>query len=282
MNWNSTANKILGLSAVETAIMTSLATPKTVQEIAKNTQLSRTGINYALQNLIDRQLVSIMPKGKRSLYSAISAADLQKLLDRAVNELANESGGGAGGVGIKRKKDKFTIHVGKEEVIAAYKRIAYGNKNTRIRAIQHHRSWLELMDKITPRQLVAFNDTIRKNDLIIDGMLNASAYKAYQAEIKADAAKHQEAVKSLEGRMADYTIFRDDAFNYDTEVWIYKDTTVLINWKEDVAVEFTNASMTGFMRDLFAFAKAANQRINHHRALEAALRKEIAAGRRDA
>jgi sugar-specific transcriptional regulator TrmB len=280
MNWNSKAINLLGMSAVETAIMTSLATPKTVQEIAQATKLSRTGINYALQNLTDRQLIQVVPKGKRKLYSAISREDLQQLLDQATSELEREGEVGAkGGAAVKRKKGRFAIHVGKEEVIAAYKRIAYGNKNTRIRAIQHHRPWLELMDKITPRQLVAFNDTIKKNDLIIDGMLNASAYKAYQEEIRQDASKHLPVAKSLEGRMADYTVFRDDIFNYDTEVWLYKDTTVLINWKEEVAIEFTNASMTGFMRDLFAFAKAANQRINHHRALEAALKREIAASR---
>lgn len=264
--------KILGLSETETAILETLTTTKSVQEISKESMLSRTGINYSLQNLINRGFIKVSPKGKRQKYTSISSAELSKHIENALNEVENEVTDKTG-VKIRTAKNEFTIHVGAKEIIPAYKRIAFENKNERIRAIQHHRSWRELVEKITPKQLVDFNEAIKTNKLIIDGMLNVSAYKAYKEEIKGDSKKHKAAVKSLEGRMADYTVFPDNMFNFDTEIWIFKDTTLVINWKEEVAVEITNVNMTGFLRDMFEYVKAGNRKLNHQKALEESLKE---------
>ncbi len=273
MDWRDKSLKILSLTDTETSILNTLTTSKSVQKIAEDSKLSRTGINHALKNLVSKGFVKHESFGKRRLFSALTLKELSQKMQKALDEIeiANTDKKGAK---IKiSKEDEFIIHVGSKEIIPAYRRIAAENKNERIRAIQHHRSWNELIEKISPGQLVEFNESIIKNHLIIDGMLNRSAYSAYREEIKRDPKKHAEAVKSLEGRMADYTVFADEFFNWDAEIWIFKTTTLIINWHEEVAIEITNENMTGFLKDMFEFVKAGGSKLDHNKAMRELLNK---------
>lgn len=272
MKWNLTNLKIFRFSNLEISILEVLNAPKSIQEISRLTKLSRTGIKYALGKMVEDGFVTTSLRGKRLLYAAISTDDIHEKLQTAIAEIEPHLTEKKG-VRIRDLKSAFSIHVGTKEIIPAYKRIAFENKNERIRAIQHHRSWLELIEKITPKQLVDFNQAIVKNHIILDGMLNESAYNAYQEEIKNEPEKHTEAVKSLEGRMADYTVFPDGFFDYDAEIWIFRNTTLLINWKEGFAIEITNANMTGFLRDMYEFVKAGNRKLDHAKALRETLNR---------
>lgn len=275
MNWHDNSLKILSLTETEIAILNVLTEAKSVQEIAKDTRLSRTGINYALKTLISKELVISKRKGKRHVYLTIPLDELAKKIKKTLDEIeiANAE---KKGVKVKlTKKDEFIIHVGPKEIIPAYKRIAAENKNERIRAIQHHRSWLEIIKTITPKQLIEFNEAIKTNHIILDGMLNESAYKEYEKEIAEDPEQHLDVAKSLEGRMADYTVFPDDMFNQDAEIWIFRTTTLIINWKEVVAIEITNAAMTGFLKNMFEYVKAGGRKIDHGKAMRNVLSKDL-------
>ncbi len=267
MNWKDKSFKILSLTNTETDILNTLQVAKSVQNIAKETSLSRTGINHAIKNLIVKGLVKIETRGKRSLYTALTLGDLSERFQKTLEEIEISNKDKRGAKIKLSKEDEFIIHVGTSEIIPAYKRIAAENANERIRAIQHHRSWNNLIEKISPKQLTEFNETIKKNHIILDGMLNRSAYDSYKEEIRENPEKHAEAVKSLEGRMADYTVFSDEFFNYDAEIWIFKTTTLIINWKEEVAIEITNENMTGFLKDMFEFVKEGGYKLDHNKAI---------------
>jgi hypothetical protein len=73
--------------------------------------------------------------------------------------------------------------------------------------------------------------------------------------------------------MADYTCFADDKFNHDAELWLFKNTSLLINWRDEVAIEITNRSMTAFLKDMFEFVKEGGQKIDHNLAVRGALEK---------
>jgi sugar-specific transcriptional regulator TrmB len=275
MNWHDKSLKIFSLTNTETVILNVLAEAKSVQEIAKSSHLSRTGINYALKTLVSKELVISKRKGKRRIYVAISLEDLSKRVKATLDEIEIANAEKKGAKVKLTKKDEFIIHIGPKEIIPAYKRIAAENKNERIRAIQHHRSWLEIIKTITPKQLIEFNEAIKTNHIILEGMLNESAYKEYEKEIASDPDQHLDVAKSLEGRMADYTVFPDDMFNQDAEIWIFRTTTLIINWKEGVAIEITNANMTGFLRDMFEYVKAGGRKIDHAKSMRSVLSKDL-------
>jgi predicted transcriptional regulator len=266
MNWRNSALKILGLSETEILILESLLEYRNVQKIAKHKELSRTGINYVLKNLIKKGLVFKKRVGKRNFYIAVSENELLKILDQTNSEIRGEN---KKGVKVKiSKQDEFVVHVGINEIVPAYERIAFENKNERIRAIQHHKSWLDILKKLSGEQLANFNRAIIKNHLILDGMLNESAYEDYRKEIKENPEKNKEVIKSLEGRMADYTVFPDNVFNFHSEIWIFNSTTLMINWNEEVAIEITNENMTSFLKDMFEFVKMSGKKIDHNKMLK--------------
>jgi len=273
MDWKNKSLVILNLTDTESVILNTLTAFKSIQQIASDSTLSRTGINHALKNLLSKGLVKFDTVGKRRLYLAINLKELSQKFQKALDEIEIKNDDKKGARIKISKENEFIIHIGTKEIIPAYRRIAAENKNERIRAIQHHRSWNQLIEKISPEQLVEFNESIKKNHIILDGMLNKSAYDAYKEEIKNDPKKHTAAVKSLEGRMADYTVFEDKFFNYDAEIWIFKTTTLIINWNEEVAIEITNANMTGFLKDMFEFVKVGGNKLDHNRAIRELLKQ---------
>ena len=273
MNSTEKMLNIIGLSDTEKKIFGVLSDSKNVQYISELTGISRTAVNYCLASLVSRDLVRIIHSNKKRLYIGLTENELIDKLQEIINEAKTQRSGKKGARIKTTKENEFVIHVGTKEIIPAYARIASENKNERIRGIQHHKSYNELIDKITPQQLVAFNKTIIKNHLIIDGMLNESAYQEYKNEILANPEKYADSVKSLEGRMADYTFFSDNIFNHNAELWLFKNTSLLINWHEEVAIEITNKSMTAFLKDMFEFVKKDGKKFDHNQIMKNVLGK---------
>ncbi|MCX6716895.1 MAG: helix-turn-helix domain-containing protein [Candidatus Taylorbacteria bacterium] len=259
---------IMGVGSTETCILNSLNIPKNVQNLSLETGISRTGINYCLNSLSKRGLIRIIRDNRKKRYIGLTEEELISKLQKTVDDIKT-SGSGKKGARIKTtKEDEFIIHVGTKEIIPAYKRIAFENKNERVRAIQHHKSYNELQEKISSDELIEFNEAIIKNHIIIDGILNESAYLTYKEEIKLNPSKYKKSVKSLEGRMADYTFFTDNIFNYNAELWLFKNTSLFINWHDEVAIEITNKSITAFLKDMFEFVKKDGQKVDHNKAIK--------------
>lgn len=273
MKWDDELLAFLGLSRTETKILEVLKTAKSIQEVAEETRVSRTGVAYSLSLLIKRGLAERHKRGKRHVYMGIEMSGLARKLERVSQGVYIAEGGVRGARIRTSKENEFIIHVGAKEIIPAYSRIASLNKNDRVRGLQHHRSYKEIVEKASSKLLAEFNNAIIKNDIILDGILNESAYKAYAEELKADLKKFKGAVESLEGRMADYTVFPDNFFDYDAEIWIFKTTTLIINWHEEVAIEITNTNMTGFLKDMFEFVKMGGKKIDHNQMM-----REVLAG----
>ena len=273
MNSSEELYDIIGLSDTEKSILSVLSDAKNVQDISELTNISRTAINYCLTSLLRRGLVRVIHNNKKKAYVGLTKNELIDKLQEAIDDVKFQHSGKKGARIKTTKENEFIIHVGTKEIIPAYARIASENKNERIRGIQHHKSYNELIDKITPHQLVEFNKTIIKNHLIMDGILNESAYQSYKREILTNPEKYKGSVESLEGRMADYTFFSDNVFNHDAELWLFKNTSLLINWHEEVAIEITNKSMTAFLKDMFEFVKKDGKKFDHNQTMKNVLEK---------
>ena len=80
MKWSAEWLNILGLSKTEILILEAIPTAKSIFTIAAETKLSRAGIKYSLENLIQKDLASRIKHGKRVLYMAVSVNELHKRL----------------------------------------------------------------------------------------------------------------------------------------------------------------------------------------------------------
>lgn len=264
MKFDRRSRALLGLSRTEAAILSALDTPKNLQEISEKAAVLRTSVAYNLKNLMRRGLVSKRPHGKRHVYSAISSHDLSKGLQSTIDRLILADSVRKG-VRVKTTiEDEFVIHVGPKEIVPAFSRIATEIRGARVKAIQHHRSFVDLVNVASKKQVVEFNQAIIKNRIILDGILNAGAYDSYYQEIKADPAGHLAQIQSLAGRMSDYSVFPDDRFDTSSEIWIFQKTTLVISWRDKVAIEITNRNVTDLLREMFEYVKQGCQKIDHN------------------
>lgn len=273
MIWSKNTLSILNLSDTEITILNALHTPHSVQEIASLTSLSRTGINYAIKRLLKDELIRYSLRGKRRFYTSISEEDLIKKISHTIDQIQIHSTHKQGTKVKLSHKDEFIIHVGPEEIVPAFKRIAVELKNDRVKALQHHISFNDQAETASPRQVSDFNQTIIRNKIIIDGLLNESAYTSYTNEIRSNPSQFKAQIESLGGRMADYAVFPDTVFKHHAEIWIFKTTTLIINWKDKVAIEITNENMTNLLRDMFEYVKQSSSKIDHNRLMRELLEK---------
>lgn len=267
MKWSAEWLNVLGLTKTEVLILGAIPTAKSVFAIAAETKLSRAGIKYSLENLMRKDLVSHIKHGKRVLYMAVSVNELHKRLQNTIDNLLIDSGAKKG-VRIRTSlQNEFIVHIGLKEIIPAYERIASVSKGERVKAIQSSKSWKDLLEKFSSKQLIRFNNAIIENKIIADGILQRNAYRLYGEMLRQNPERLKESAESLIGRMADYTFVPENFFNQHAEIWIFKDTTLIVNWNDEVAIEITNANITGFLRDMFEFVKIGGSKVDHNQAM---------------
>jgi len=274
MNWRENTLDILGLNDTEQAILECLSTAKSIQEVAEETKLSRTGINHSLKKLYKKDLVTTIRHGKRKLFIALTFTELALKLQRLQDAIHIESGSKKG-IRLKTSKEnEFVIHVGTKDLINMYERIMSLHKGERWKAIQPNKSWMNQHKKLTKKELVRINNAIRNNGIIVEGILQDNAYSLYREYFKDDPKALQEIGESLTGRAADYTMIPHHFFNYHAEIWLFEKTFCIINWEDEVAIEITNEDIMNFMKDLFEIAKTKGTKIDHNQTMKEILGME--------
>jgi len=271
MNWNNKELEMFGFTSIETRILESLQTAKQLNEIAESIKIPRTTIAYSLKSLLKRGLVERVKYGKRYRYISLNNNELSSAIRHVLDEIDIENRLKKGARIKITPEDEFIIHVGSNEIVPAFTKIAFDNKGERIRGIQHHRSFNEQVSVVTPAQIAKFNNAIIENKIILEGILNENAYQSYFDEIKSNPKRFNEEITSLGGRMADYYIFPEGRFDYSSEIWIFKSTTMIINWREKVAIEITNGPMTNFLREMYEYVKESSKKIDHNKILQEVL-----------
>ncbi len=274
MNWSNKSLSFLGLDKKEILILEAFKEAKNHGEVAEMTHVPRTSVAFTAKRLLQKGLLLPVRHGKRFLYVSLNEEQLQNRLKQTLGEMrvtANERKGAQ----IKiSKESQFTIHVGLNEVIEAYSRIAVLNKNTRIKAIQSYKSWITIVEKLGPDGLIRFNQFVRDNDLIIEGILQENYYELYGKYLREHPRSDSiDTAESLGQRMADYTLVPAEYFNVYSEIWIFRTTVIIINWQDEVAIEITNDQMMSFLRDMFEFVKMRGKKINHEQELRKMLEK---------
>ena len=268
MNWKNKSISFLDLGETEIKILDSLSVAKNCSDVAKEIKIPRTTVSFVTKNLIRKGLVLSVRHGKRSKYVALTEEQLRARLEQMLGEMKSTARERKGAQVRISKESQFTIHVGYKEVVDAYSRIAAKNKDTRIKAIQSNKSWNTIVEKLPPKELIQFNQSVIDNNLIIDGILEDNYYEMYREYLKKNPAIDAKATaKSLTGRMADYTLVPKEYFDVYSEIWIFETTVIIINWNEEVAIEITNREMMSFLRDMFEFVKMGGRKVDHNAAM---------------
>lgn len=268
MNWSNKSLSFLGLGKKEVRVLEAFETAKSHGQVAEGIKIPRTTVAFIAKNLMQKGLLLPVKHGKRFLYISLTEKQLKNRLTQTLGDMRTTANERKGAQIRISKESQFTIHVGLNEVIEAYSHIAVLNKNTRIKAIQSYKSWITIVEKLGPDGLIRFNQFVRDNDLIIEGILQENYYDLYGKYLREHPQSGStDTAESLGQRMADYTLVPAEYFNVYSEIWIFRTTVIIINWQDEVAIEITNDQMMSFLRDMFEFVKASGRKINHEEEL---------------
>lgn len=268
MRWTDEALHVLSLDSREKAILASIDTACSPFDIAERTRIPRTSVLYMLKKLISRNLVDVVKIGKRKKFVAISDKKFRGLILNILDQTAPNAEDQKGASLRVSKEAEFAIHVGSGEVIKAFERIASINTNERVRAIQPNKSWMNAHKNLKPAQLIQFNEAIKENRIIVDGILQSNAYTLYKEYFKHDPVTLRAISQSFTDRMADYTAVHEKFFDYNAEIWIYQQTVFIINWRQKFAIEITNPDVMNFMKDMYEIVKQSGNKIDHNQVMK--------------
>lgn len=136
----------------------------------------------------------------------------------------------------------------------------------RIRGIQPNKSWMSAHRKNT-YNLVKLNEMIKDNRIIMDGIIQKSAYKKYRAFFSS-SNKLKKMVASFDGRMADYVAVDDNYFDQNAELVIFSDLVFLTNWEREVTIELRDQYIVDLLRDMFDIIKTTERKIDHNQEMK--------------
>lgn len=261
MNWKSPQLHILGLDAKEKRILSALADPLSIQDLAKKCPIPRTTIAYITNKLIKRGFVEKVRIGKRHKYYSISEEKLKSLLESAhqMRDMAEPD--------QQKMKNKKVVRVqGLENVISMQADFLRSYRNERVYAIQPNKSWLSLHAKVDEDRAIHVNEIIRNNNLIIDAILEHDAYATFK-KANRNKAKFAKLAKSFGNRMADYVFAPRGYLTDQVEMWLIADTVLFIDWREEVAIKLIDTHIAHFIKDMFALAKLHGRKIDHNESI---------------
>ncbi len=261
MNWKSPTLHILGLDAKEKRILSALADPLSIQDLAKKCPIPRTTIAYITNKLIKRGFIEKVRIGKRHKYYSISEENLKSQLESAYQMRDAEQSG------QEQMKNKKIVRVqGLDNVISVQADFLCSYRDERVYAIQPNKSWLSLHAKVDEERAIRVNDIIRSNNLIIDAILEHDAYATFK-KANSNKAKFAKLAKSFGNRMADYVFAPKGYLTDQVEMWLIKDTVLFIDWREEVAIKLIDMHMAHFIKDMFALAKLHGRKIDHNQSI---------------
>lgn len=267
MNWTNNALAFLGLSPLEMDMLDCLDLAKKHQDVAVELEVPRTTVAFTIRRLIQKGLVLPVPHGRRFRYIALTESELIHKLEHTVSEVRQTIKERKGAQVKISRASQFTIYVGLNEILPAHARIVSMNPKERVFAIQPNKSWMNLHKKLSPTQLISFNNAIRENKIILEAIIQENAYKLYKVFFKKDPAMLKGIAESFTDRMADYTLVSEKLLDYHTELWLFNTTVLFINWEEEVAIEIQNPDIMYFVKDMFEIIKGVGVKIDHNKVM---------------
>lgn len=237
------------------------------RDLAIELEVPRTTIAFTIKRLVKKGLVTPITQGKRFRYIALTEKQLIQKLEHTINGVRQTIKERKGAQIKVSKASQFSIYVGLNEILPAHERIVSLNSKERVFAIQPNKSWMNLHKKLSPTQLISFNNAIRENKIILEAIIQENAYKLYKIFFKKDPDMLRGIAESFTDRMADYTLIPEEFLDYHTELWLFKTTVLFINWEEEVAIEIQNPDIMYFVKDMFEIIKGAGVKIDHNRVM---------------
>jgi hypothetical protein len=142
-----------------------------------------------------------------------------------------------------------------EEIYQKYINIINANFGERILCLQTDKSFASAVEKVGQAKWEIVNNLIKKNQVIIDGVVP-------ERVLKLTKGLHKSWQASIAGRTTAIHVVPDNVLDFNTEIFIGKNSCLITNWEDVECVEITNKEhlkmLRLFLLSLRSFGKIVN------------------------
>lgn len=255
---------ILELTDTEVKILQSASSVISVAELARLTKIPRTSLVYMLSSLTKRGLLKKIKNKKRFFYIKNSIEEIQNLTNK-IPQFFDPS------------LSVFTLPTYKD--IRVYKGVDAIMKiqletmgsvpiHSRIKAMQTNISLTSLFDNTPVDYTIKFNKLISDRKVILDAIIEDGMYDVLKKYWNIDPTEGKRLTPTFGNRTTDYVSLPNGILNFNTELWMYLDVVIIINWSEKIAIYISNSEIRSMLEALFNVCKTLGNRVNHQIEIE--------------
>ena len=249
-------SNILGLTESERLIIhatTKMA--KSITKLAGITEIPRTSLLYMLKKLENRGLVKQIRIGKRTRWKSVIEKPLRSLASayaRSVIDLDINP----------HMENGVILYSGMPALFSIFENLIHLPKYSRILALQPDNSLRHALRKNKVFEFLRINEAIKRQKFIVEGIVHERSVETVVKELGATSGT--KIFNSFIGRLEDYVKIPDEFANVEAEIWFFGGSAYLINWHQEIAIQFTDPHMIGLLNVLFSCVKELGQRYSQN------------------
>lgn len=255
------AEKMFRLGKNETRILHLIEkTPLGINTMTVQSGIPRTTINGLITSLLHRGFIEIVPFGKRKKY-ILKPQDVVQKKSEELQKILYPKSALLNTLGIQVSDNtEVKIHRGTAAMLQIFERLGAENKNQRIFGIQPNASIYQVMQKVSVADLIRINDRIRKNNLIVEAVLEENSTAALGALLNKKDTKRL--IESFTGRKIDHVSVPSEFLQFESELYITPNTAFIMEWDAEVGIEIRNPHILKLLTAMFYATKALGKRFN--------------------
>ncbi len=256
--WTEKHSRIFGLNQKEVAILNAASrAPRTISFIANESKLPRTSLLYAIEKLNKRGLINPIGYGLRRKWRSVNA---ENFVNQTKILLRGSEDAGILKIPISHKSS-ITIYRGTNNMLDVFRKMAHLHKNERWYGMQPNISFQSAMRKYDMSDILAINKEFKLKKHIIEGIVHEK--NVYNTPKNIGLSKAKDVFKSFIGRLEDYVSIPDDFLDVHSEIYIFRNTSVIMSPEKEIAIEIEDEDITAMIKAMFiALKEHVGQRYN--------------------
>ncbi len=222
MQFTNTQKKLYKLREKEILVLNILEKKSLfINEIVTHTRLPRMSIYLIIESLIKRGLVNKNKKVGRWIYTTTSGLSLFKEKN--------------GNISNNLQTNKL------EDIYKNYIKLVNENFGERVLAIQTTKSFNTALKKIGEEKWEVVNNLIKKNEIIIDVIVNENVL--YNSKKGSKRWK-----ESIVDRKTSVKIVPEFTMNFNAEILLGKTWGMMINWETETQIEIYDKNILEMLK----------------------------------
>ena len=244
-------NNQLELSSRERKLLLSLALTGTLATLANRLCTPRSTVEYNINKLLSKKLITFTLHKKRKLYRLASTKTIthQTLPPSPILNLG-----------------PITIYTGIKAIETLWQEVARESYGSRLTGIQPSKSFKEAIKKSSKKVVQSVSQTITDKKFIVDSIVHGDHLRSVFNQYTGDDTKS--VAKAFTGRLEDIVKVDPSFLDEKSEMFMIGNFSFFIDWFKEVAIKIENQNINHLLLSLYQATKAYGKRYEQSRDIE--------------